>query len=247
MKKYTTLFFAVLLLAACHKDKLNEPATKLVDFKETAYEFLGTFEASGRPNYLLQSDPVSAELLNFIDTTLPEGLDLRKTKPGLLTSKAIADISISISSDVFITFVSQNTGSGNSIAFYTYPTANPPASEKDIKIITYIFPAAGTGTPLQAGDKVKIGHFEPGTSVGFVLLKGAWDPSSGLLNNKVVHFCSNDVLNPEVDVNLKKHAVLIDYAAESKTLVGFEDLDRTDSKCDHDFNDVVLYTTVVPN
>ena len=62
-----------------------------------------------------------------------------------------------------------------------------------------------------------------------------------------MHFCSNDVLNPEINVNLKKHAVLIDYPAENKTLIGFEDLDRTIDLCDHDFNDVVLYATVVPN
>ena len=66
------------------------------------------------------------------------------------------------------------------------------------------------------------------------------------VNNKVVHFCSNDVLNPEVDPNLKKHAVLINYAAENKVLIGFENTNRTNSKCDHDFNDIVIYTTVTP-
>jgi hypothetical protein len=59
-----------------------------------------------------------------------------------------------------------------------------------------------------------------------------------------VHFCSNEILNPEVDVNLKKHAVLINYIPEKKVLIGIEDTDRTKAICDNDFQDVVLYATV---
>jgi len=47
-----------------------------------------------------------------------------------------------------------------------------------------------------------------------------------------------------VDFKLKKHAVLISYAPENKILIGFEDTDRTNSQCDNDFNDVVVYATV---
>ncbi|MEO6070049.1 MAG: DUF4114 domain-containing protein [Chitinophagaceae bacterium] len=244
MNKAFTLFIAVIFFAACNREKQNTPATKPVEFKETTYEFLGTYDSTGRPNYLQPKDPISSDLLAYINRTLPEGSDLRKTNPDLLNTNSIADISISVSSDVYITFVSQNTGSGNAIAFYTYPTANKLSSTKDIKTITYIFPTAGTGTTLQAGDKVKIGHFEPGISIGFVLLKGAFNSTTGILDNKVVHFCSNDILNPEVDINLKKHAVLLNYVAEKKLLIGFEDTDRTTPICDHDFQDVVLFATV---
>ncbi len=65
------------------------------------------------------------------------------------------------------------------------------------------------------------------------------------MNNDAVHFASNDVLNPEVDPKLKKHAVLINYTPENKILVGFEDYDRTQAGCDNDFNDVVIYATIV--
>lgn len=245
MKKYTSLLLGIVLFSACHKNKADEPVTKPVEFKETSYENLGTFDSSGRPDYLMQRDPISKDLLDFINNSLPEGKDLRKTNPDLLKNKAIADISITFSSDVYITFVSQFTALGNAIAYYTYPTSTPPVSEKDIKTITYIFPNAGDWTPLQAGDKVKIGHFEPGTSIGFILLKGAWNRTTKSLNNNVVHFCSDDVLNPEVDANLKKHAILLNYVAEKKLLIGFEDTDRTIPTCDHDFQDVVIYATVL--
>src|SRR5690606_13439860 len=181
-----------------------------------------------------------------INTTLPEKEDLRTTHPELLNSPTIGDIVITQQSDVFITFVSEGTAYTNTFAFYTYPTNQPPASPSDIKKIYYVFPNAGFDTPLTPGDKVKIGSFNVGTSIGFVILKDAWKLATKTINNKAVHFCSNDVLNPEVDPKLKKHAVLIPYPAENKVLIGFEDIDRTSPDCDHDFNDVVVYATVTP-
>jgi hypothetical protein len=232
-----------LIFNACKKD---DAVTRPVEFPETTYENLGTFDNSGKPDYLLTKDVISANMLSYISSLLPERTDLRNTHPEMLSSSAIADIAITQQSDVFITFVSQGTALSNAIAFYTYPTNQKLASPKDIKKIIYIFPNAGAGTPLQSGDKVKIGSFNAGTSIGFVLLESAWNPTTKTLNNKAVHYCSNDVLNPEVAANLKKHAILVPYAPENKVLIGFEDLNRTETSCDHDFNDVILYATVTP-
>lgn len=244
-KIYTSLFIILLIANACEK-KTDEPVTRPVEFTETTYESLGTFDDVGKPNYLLARDAISSDLLSFINTSLPEKEDLRRTRPDLLNSSAIGDIVITQQSDVFITFVSQGTAYTNTFAFYTYPSNKPPASPKDIVKINYVFPNAGSETPLKAGDKVKIGNFNVGTSIGFVILKDAWNPTTKTINSKAVHFCSNDVLNPEVDPKLKKHAVLINYPAENKVLIGFEDIDRTSLDCDHDFNDVVVYATVTP-
>lgn len=245
MKKLiaASLLLMIVLFYACKKD----PVTKPVHFDSTTYESLGTYSQTGKPDYLTTPDAISQDLLTYYFETLPEGKDLRKTHPELLTTNAIADIKITKPSDVFITFVYKSGAYSNSFAFYTYPSDQPPLSTKDIKEIKYIFPNAGYLTPLKQGDKVKIGNFQPGTSIGFVLLQNAWDTLKHTINNKAVHLCSNDILNPEVDPNLKKHAVLIDYPKENKVLVGFEDLDRTFPACDHDFNDLLVYCTVTPN
>ncbi len=244
MKNYLPLFIIVFMLCACKKDKA--PAVTIpVDFTGTTYQTLGSYDSSGTPNYLVSpGDVVSSATQSYISSILVEKSDLRLTHPELLATTAIADLLITQPSDVFITFVFQDTYFSNALAFYTYPTNNPPASAKDIQTITYVFPSIGKGTKLKAGDKVKIGRFAVGTSIGFVLLKDAWVPSSRSLDNTAVHFCSNDVLNPEVDANLKKHAVLINY--QGKVLVGFENTDRTTKTCDHDFNDVIIYATVTP-
>jgi hypothetical protein len=238
-----SLFATLLVLTACEKE--DTAVTRPVQFTATTYQTLGVPDENGKPDNLLPKDEISPALGSYITSTLPERTDLRSSNPELLRSKSFSDIAVTQQSDIFVTFVSHGTIHTNAIAFYTYPTTRPPKSPKDIENITYIFPNAGYNTPLRAGDKVKIGRFNPGTSVGFVLLQNAWDLETKKLKNDVVHFCANDVLNPEVDPNLKKHTVLINYPAENKVLIGFEDIDRTRADCDHDFNDVVVYATVV--
>jgi hypothetical protein len=238
-RSYPLLFLGILLLNACKKD----PVTKPVKFTSTTYDKVGTYNSFGTPDNLLK-DTISNTLLSFINATLPDGQNLTTSHPELFNNPAIGDITIKEQSDVYITFVSGDSKNANSIAYYTYPTNQPPTTATDIKTITYVFPNAGHLTGLRAGDKVKIGNFNVGTSLGFVLMENAWDTTNRTLNNDAVHFCSNDALNPEVDPKLKKHAVLINYPAENKVLIGFEDRDRTNPLCDNDFNDVVIYCTV---
>ena len=247
MRSIYTLCISMLFILSCKKEAESEDAlSKPVIFSSTAYENACSWDAFGKPDCLLARDNISPELIEFTNNTLQEGKDLRYTNPGLLSSTATADLQITQSSDVFITFLTQGTSQKNSFGYYTFPTSQPPKSAADIKKITYVFPSVGYGTPLQPGDKVKIGRFDPGTSIGFVLLKDAWDPVTKIPNNGAVHFCSNDVLNPEINPKFKKHAVLINYAPENKLLIGWDDADRTTSSCDHDFNDVVLYATIKP-
>ncbi|QEC57025.1 DUF4114 domain-containing protein [Flavisolibacter ginsenosidimutans] len=248
MKMKSTLFFAALAaLVSCKKTEATSDGaqSKPVSFTDTFYENVCTWDASGRPDCLMAPDTISAALFNFMNLTLPEGKDLRNTNPSLLSSNATADIALTQASDVYITFLYQATSSNNAFGYYTFPTGQAPKTASDIKKITYVFPNVKSNSPLQPGDKVKIGHFDAGTSIGLVLLQSAWQPAAKKPDNNAIHFCSNDALNPEVDANLKKHAVLVNYAAESKLLIGFEDADRATVSCDHDFNDVVLYATVV--
>jgi hypothetical protein len=234
------LIISVLLISACQK----EIKTKLVEFPDTEYNILAPYDsATGLPK-TLEKQPVTADLLAFIQKTLRDGQDLRQTNPGLLSSNTTTDLRITQRSTVTITYLTSSTRHGNAIAFYTYPTATPPKNPKEIKSITYVLPSTGAYTKLEPGSTVTIGMFEPGTSIGLVLLKDAWQAQSGSLNNKAVHYCYNDALNPEIDPNLKKHVVLVPYQPEDKILIGFEDIDRTASECDHDFDDVVLYATI---
>src|SRR4051794_3205916 len=110
-------FILVLALISCKKEAKKEPVTVPVEFTVTSYSALGTYDASGKPDNLLPRETVSPAILSFINSTLPNQQDLRKTNPDLLTTKAIADIAITKQSDVFITFVTQGAGAGYTNAF----------------------------------------------------------------------------------------------------------------------------------
>lgn len=243
MKKLTILLAVLTAATSCKKN--ITPSTEPVYFTSTTYQTLGTYDTTGKPGYLENNrDVISSNLQTFMSNTLPEHADLAKSHPEFFSSSAIGDIAVTEKSTVYLTYVSNGAALPNAFAFYTYQTNNPPKNPNDIKSITYAFPNVGFACPLKPGDKVKIGTFEPGISIGFVLMQSSWNSISKQLDNNAVHFCSNDVLNPETDPSKKRHAVIINYAPENKFLIGFEDLNRTDPYCDNDFNDVILYATI---
>lgn len=252
--KNINLFLFIILCAvftSCKKSSAPGPAVSAapfvpVSFTATEYKYLGAYDSLGRPNYLLKPDSLSKELFQFIESALPPGQDVTKANPSLLSSNS--DLKITELSDVYITFVTEGASQLNTLAFYTYPTTSPPKKPSDLKNITYMFPNASlsgwAGGGLKTGDKINIGSYSPGNSIGFILIEKGWDSITRKVNSKGNHFCSNEILNPETDPNLKKHTVLLNYPKENKIFIGFEDMMRSEPTCDHDFNDIIIYATV---
>ncbi|WP_345953177.1 LruC domain-containing protein [Mucilaginibacter sp. PAMB04168] len=201
----------------------------------------------GRPVYLEATpDNIDASLLSYINASLPEGVALPTSHPEYLTTTAVPNLNITATSDVWITFVSEGAGYANSLAYYTYPTNTPPQSVYDVDNATLVFPNAssyGSGGGLKAGDKVKIGRFSAGTSVGFVLIQNAWNGSGVLTGN--TKFYSDYKLNPEIRTSNKKHSVTLWDDVHKLFLMGFEDINRENGS-DQDFNDLVVYATSNP-
>lgn len=212
----------------------------------TSYVSMGNTDNYGRPKYLTTSDVISSTLLSYINASLPEGTPLTKTHPQYLTDAATGTVNVTAKSDVWITFVSEGAGYANSIGYYTYPTNTPPTKASDISTVYVAFPNAsayGSGGNMRAGDKVKLGTFEAGTSIGFILLANGWAGSNNVYTD-VTKYYSDPQLNPETNSTYKKHSVLLYDATDKLYLVGFEDLARPDG--DQDFNDVVFYATSNP-
>lgn len=201
----------------------------------------------GVPKYLLATpDVVSASLLSYVNASLPESKPLTQTHPEYLASTAVSNLNIVKKADVWITFVAEGAGNLNSLAFYTYPTGSAPATEADIKNATLVFPNAsgnGSGGGLKPGDKVKIGTFDPGTTVGFVLIGNGWTGKG--VNTSSTKFYSDTQLNPETKADIKRHVAVLYDDVHKLTLIGFEDLNRT-SGSDNDFNDLVFYASSNP-
>lgn len=240
-KLYAPLFIIILVINACKKGSEIKP----INFPNASYESLTPYNSSGKPDGLLK-DTIPLPLLNYVQQTIKKGVNMTVSHPEFFSGKTSADLGITnTSSDLYVTFVSGNASFANTLAFYTYPTNNPPQSDKDIKLITYIFPNAGKKSPLNPGDKMFLGKFNAGTTIGFVILQNAWDTSKNFLNSNVIHFCSTDPINPESVPALKKHAILYtSYTYDDKRLISFEDYDRSSPNCDNDFADVIFYCAV---
>jgi LruC domain-containing protein len=205
----------------------------------------------GRPAYLeTASDVIDASLLSYINASLPEGSPLSTTHPEYLSNK-VNTINVTAKADVWVTYVSEGAGFQNSLAYYTYSTNNPPSRTSGgtisdaIDKITYVFPNAssvGSGGGLKSGDKVKLGTFEAGTTVAFVLLQNAWTGTT--VSTSANKFYSQNDFNPESTSTLRQHSVLLYDDVHKVYVGGFEDQNRTSS--DNDFNDLVIYATANP-
>lgn len=208
----------------------------------------------GRPAYLeATSDVVDASLLSYVNASLPEGTPVTTSHPAYLATTAVHAINVTAKSDVWVTFVSEGAGYQNTLAFYTYKTGNPPTqinggtNYNGIDKVTYIFPNAsgvGSGGGLKSGDKVKLGTFDAGTTIGFVLIQNAWTGSG--VNTSNTPFFTQDELNPENTAALKKHTVMLYDDVHKLYLLGFEDQNRQNGGSDNDFNDLVVYATANP-
>ena len=210
------------------------------------YEALGTYNSLAVPNYFEPDrDVITAEMLSFINASLPEGRPVPTYHPKYIVESAQTNLIITQTADVWMTFVHEGAGYKNILGFYTYPTGNPPASVNEIETVKIAFPNAsfaGSGGGLYAGDKVNLGRFEPGTTIGFTLLANGWNGSITPGQHQVY---SDNNLNPESTTEKRSHSVLLWDEVNELFLVGFEDLNR-DGNSDDDFNDAMFYITANP-
>ncbi len=213
----------------------------------TVYSFMGTYNTNGVPDYLTTPDVVDQSLLADVNSSLPEGVKVPINNPQYLATSNDTEVKITALSDAWVTFVSEGAGYRNVLAYYTYPTNNPPATASDIDSVKLIFPNASfqnSGGGLRSGDKVRIGRFPAGTSIGWVLIQNAWNGSS--VDFTATKLYSRAAFNPEPNAADRQHNVTLYHQLRNLVLIGFEDVARNLSGCDQDFNDCVFYITTNP-
>ena len=133
------------------------------------------------------------------------------------------------------------------MGYYIYKTGNPPATPADIDSVHIIFPNvsfSGSGGGLSSGNKVHIGTFAPGTEIGWVLVSDGYNGTS--VTSGINTLFSDQNLDPEVSVDKKQHALLLNDIGRGKFLLSFEDMKRENTGCDNDFNDAIFYVTADP-
>lgn len=215
---------------------LQKPAT----FPTISY--MGSYNNMGKPNYLeSSSDLIKSALLADLNSALPEGIPIPITHPEYIASNMQTNIEVTQTSDLYFTFVSEGASLKNSIAYFSYPTNTPPQTPDDIDSLHIILPNAsliGSGGSLQPGNKIKLGNFAAGTSIGFALIANGWNGTD--VTNQYWIVYSLDQLNAASSPALKRQSVLLYDNPLGVFVVGFEDI-RRDYGADNDFNDCIFY------
>ena len=211
------------------------------------FNFLGDYTADGTPLYLEpQNDVVSPETLQMVSNSLPESFPVPIYNPHYISSGYDTDIIVQEDAEVFVTFVAEGAGYKNVLGFYTYDVNNPLDRAPYDHEITIVFPnvsAKWSGGSLVAGNKVKLGSFEAGTGIGWVLLANAWQSE---VTWGLWQLYSNPDFNPEAQEDLRYHNVLLNDPVNERIILGFEDIRRDYGSCDQDFNDALFYISANP-
>lgn len=208
---------------------------------------IGAFNTLGVPSYLISpNDIVDAAFLTDINNALPEYKPVPTAHPAYLNANNETNLEFQKISDVWVTFVHEGAGYRNVLCYYKYNSATPPTSVSQIDTLYAIFPNTSfvnSGGGLVSGNKVKIGTFAPGTTIGWAIIANGYN-GTAITSGAGIYY-SNAALNPETNVNLKKHCILLNDVNRGKFLLSFEDLNRA-AGADNDFNDAIFYVTSNP-
>jgi LruC domain-containing protein len=224
-----------------------------------------TYNINGLPQHMHMywDDPgnnfiPTQSLLDRIGVSLVETKDIRTFNPSAIASDNQSNILLAEDAAVYVTMLHDGAGYQNGIGYFSYVDGSPPAATTGITH-NLIFPNAswqGSGGGLHLGDTVQIGGaghiFMAGSRIGFFLVSDGWsgDPIDPVeINGKGIYYSLRD-FNAETDEALRAHFVLL-YEEEAggakKVVLGMEDIKRSLSGCDHDFNDVIFLVTTDPD
>ncbi len=231
-----------------HEEEVDTPSIKAGLDTDIDLEYLGKWYKDGTPKYLEKTgDNITAEFLAEINNALPENQPVPDYHPEYLENNHDQNIYLNETADVWITFVSEGAGYLNTLAFYTFDRNDPPKRIDDIDEATVIFPNVSfnnSGGGLNSGDKVFIGHFSAGTSIGWILIADGYDEKERKVTDGENYLFSHKNLNPESNPIYQQHMVMLKDATRDIFIIAFEDLERPDG--DEDFNDAIFYATFNP-
>lgn len=213
----------------------------------TKWVFMSTYNSQGVPNNLMPvNDPVDLVLMNDINKALPEYRNEMAAHPEWFSGNPPNNIEIQSISDVYITYITEGAGWMNTLGFFTFNTNSPPATASAIDTIRVIFPNVsntGSGGGLNPGNKIYLGKFPAGKSIGFTLVSHGWNGSKTYVGNDVYY--SIPAFNT-IDPNMLKHMFFFKDPSRQQVLFTLEDQGLFQG-ADRDCNDNVFYLTISPS
>lgn len=232
---------------------------------------LGNYNAAnGLPSYLTTNEPIPSDLLQRINAALPEGDKTPATylplnKPEWFTNNGVTNINVVAEAHIWVTFAGEGAGVNNTLAYFYYPTNNPPTNASQINKKIVVFPnssAAGSGGALVPGNTVMLKYYDettstwketfpPGVTVSWYLATNGWVDNSMygyLFTNATVDEYSLDYLNN----GGKEQTVMLFDSEYQRFVLSYEDVSCADvlgngtRKSDQDFNDCIYIVRTDP-
>lgn len=225
--------------------EITNSGGRLGSVAATTLTYMGGYNSQGVPNYLVANDAIDPQMLADINATLPEQVNINTTYPQFIDYTSQTNMVITVdSTDVWLTFVHEGAGFKNALGYFTFPTGSTPTNKNQINPHMVVFPNssyAGSGGGLVSGNKVYLGKFNAGTTIGFFIVSNGWNGTSVDGSKDILY--SIPALNPESNPADRAHMVFLQR--NNKFILGFEDNRLNFPGTDKDYNDVVYYATVV--
>ncbi|BAX79822.1 DUF4114 domain-containing protein [Labilibaculum antarcticum] len=188
----------------------------------------------GEPEIVIPTKPCETLVDNIIEM-FPERKDNRSANDDLFSDDNKLILKLIKESPVYLTFIEENAGYKNSLAYYTYDAENPPASADEIEL-HMLFPNASkeeSGGGLKAGDRVQLGDapFAQNTVIGFCLIVNGW--KNGATVEGIYRHYTNIAWN-----NGEQQHVMFKEKNCLDIVLCFEDVQLPSG--DKDFNDIIF-------
>jgi len=215
----------------------------------TKWVYMSGYDSQGVPNNLMPvNDPVNQQLMNDINAALPEYKNEYAYHPEWFAANVPNNLDILSLSDVYITYITEGAGWMDALGYFTFNTNQPPASASAIDSIHIIFPNvsnSGSGGGLNPGNKIYLGKFPAGKSIGFVSVPHGWNGISVYVGPSSDVWYSIPSFNT-TDPLMLKHLLFFNDPSRQQILFTLEDMGKYQGS-DLDCNDNVFYITISPS
>ncbi len=214
--------------------------------------FSSNYDSTGIPKANAGRVIPPTDFLTRLATGLPEQRDIRNTNPNLISDDYGANVRIKKDARLYVRFIHEGAGYKNSFGYFTFQDGEAPMSKMDVRE-TAVLPNAsfyndgGNSAGLRSGESWYLGEFEAGTNMGFFIVADGFSSKTGVTTAPTGGppggdwiFYTLKLLNHEHNPTLQAHTVLLVDEPTGQVVLGMEDILRTNSGCDHDFNDVVF-------
>ncbi len=174
-----------------------------------------------------------------------------------------SDFVVTADTEISVTFLNSYCTLQNTLVFFTYAAGEYPATLADASSVIVVMPRANK-IGIQAGDRIRLPYsftramyrnkdkvdgvsnyvFPQHTRLGFALIAKLFnyikmDTHDVLDDHNIGVFALDATRNNERALASRSHAKGVQYN-DTRWFLGFEDINRDDPACDHDFNDVIF-------